>query len=183
MEVLMTAHQIVPFDRIMPQQETPVRFAALRLQARAVVVGQLQRGAIVDRRQAASQQALALQGQLFRRLVAGIKSAIALERFLRQFVAVKPVGLAGEAVPIQAEPLRSRSIPAANSAVERSRSVSSRRSRKLPFCERANSQLISARRMLPTWSIPVGLGAKRTATLMGLGSWGCNVFRKPGPDG
>ena len=81
-----------------------MRFAPLRLQARPVVVGQLQRGAIVDRRQPAPQQALALQGQLFRRLVAGIKPAIALQHFLRQVVAVEPVGLAGEAVPIQAEP-------------------------------------------------------------------------------
>ena len=183
MEVLMTAHQIVPFNGIVPQQEPPVRFAPLRLQARPVVVGQLQRGAIVDRRQAAPQQALALQRQLFRRLVAGIKPAIALQRFLRQFVAVEPVGLAGEAVPVKAEPAQ---IPLDPGGELRRRTFQIgivQAQQEAAVLERANSQLISARRMLPTWSIPVGLGAKRTATLMGLGSWGCNVFRKPGPDG
>src|SRR3546814_11593341 len=44
-------------------------------------------------------------------------------------------------------------------------SVSSRRRRKLPPRARANSQLISATRALPTCSSPVGLGAKRTRTV------------------
>src|SRR5262245_57846510 len=57
-------------------------------------------------------------------------------------------------------------MPLANSSVERSRSVSSRRNKSRPprFC--ANIQFRSAVRMLPACSRPVGLGAKRTVTLM-----------------
>src|ERR1041384_1828045 len=44
---------------------------------------------------------------------------------------------------------------------ERSRSVSSIRRMNVPPLPRANSQLKSAVRALPTWRWPVGLGAKR----------------------
>ena len=48
------------------------------------------------------------------------------------------------------------------SGVERSRSVSSTRSRNFPPVWRANSQLYIAARMLPMCTFPVGDGAKRT---------------------
>src|SRR6476469_3417517 len=57
-------------------------------------------------------------------------------------------------------------MPSANSSVERSRSVSSRRSSSRPPRCRANIQFRSAVRMLPACRRPVGLGAKRTVTLM-----------------
>src|SRR4051812_50059085 len=104
MEVLMTANHIGPFDGIVPQQEAPVRLAALRLQARPVFVSQLQRGTVVDWRQSAPQKALALQRQFFSRLVAGIKPAGALQRFHRQIIAVQPVGLAGGGGPLPSPP-------------------------------------------------------------------------------
>src|SRR5262249_34790677 len=53
------------------------------------------------------------------------------------------------------------------SAVERSRSVSSTRSRNLPPVWRAYSQLKSAVRTPPTCSMPVGLGANRVTTVIG----------------
>ena len=52
------------------------------------------------------------------------------------------------------------------SGVERSRSVSSTRRRNFPPAWRAKSQLKTAARMLPMWTFPVGLGAKRTRTDM-----------------
>src|SRR4030095_4670993 len=45
-------------------------------------------------------------------------------------------------------------------------SVSSKRSTKAPAFARANSQLLSATKILPTWSRPVGLGARRTRALI-----------------
>ena len=48
--------------------------------------------------------------------------------------------------------------------VERSTSVSSIRSTKVPFILRANAHGYSAERMLPRWMKPVGLGAKRVRT-------------------
>src|SRR5688572_5869249 len=59
-------------------------------------------------------------------------------------------------------------MPLANSSVDRSRSVSSRRRMKRPPLARANRSLSSAVRILPAWSRPVGLGAKRTVTLIAL---------------
>jgi hypothetical protein len=53
-------------------------------------------------------------------------------------------------------------MAASDSAVDRSTSVSSIRSTKVPPWPRASSQLKSAVRALPTWSLPVGLGANRT---------------------
>src|SRR5438876_7671043 len=50
------------------------------------------------------------------------------------------------------------------SSVERCRSVSSIRRMKLPPWCRANSQLNSAVRALPTWMEPVGAGANRHRT-------------------
>src|SRR5512133_882252 len=55
---------------------------------------------------------------------------------------------------------------------ERSRSVSSMRRMKVPFCERAKAHGYSAERMLPRWMKPVGEGAKRVRTVMGSGVLG-----------
>src|SRR3972149_8713610 len=56
-----------------------------------------------------------------------------------------------------------------HSSVERERSVSSIRRIKAPSWCRAKSQLKSAVRAPPTWRWPVGLGAKRTRTVPGVG--------------
>lgn len=52
-DVARPAHEIVPGDDAMIEQEAPVRAPPLRLQRSALGVGQPQRRAIVDRRQAA----------------------------------------------------------------------------------------------------------------------------------
>src|SRR5262245_63435416 len=57
---------------------------------------------------------------------------------------------------------RSRKIVVSDSAVDRSTSVSSMRRMKADPDPRARNQLKSAVRTLPTWSCPVGLGAKRS---------------------
>src|SRR6185437_898430 len=49
-------------------------------------------------------------------------------------------------------------------SVERATSVSSNRSTTLPPRPRANSQLKSIVRTVPTWKSPVGLGGMRTQT-------------------
>ena len=59
------------------------------------------------------------------------------------------------------------------SSVERERSVSSMRRMKTPLWCRAKAQLKSAVRAPPTWKEPVGLGAKRTLIVSGMGSH-CN---------
>ena len=56
-----------------------------------------------------------------------------------------------------------RGCSASDSRVDRSASVSSMRRMNVPSLPCASSQLNSAVRALPTWSCPVGLGAKRTA--------------------
>src|SRR3984885_9586568 len=55
-------------------------------------------------------------------------------------------------------------IASTDCEVERSTSVSSIRSTKVPFILRANAHGYSAERMLPRWIKPVGLGAKRVRT-------------------
>src|SRR5262245_32083419 len=55
-----------------------------------------------------------------------------------------------------------RHMPSTSSSRERSRSVSSMRSTRVPPVWRAESQLNSAALALPTWRRPVGAGAKRT---------------------
>src|SRR5688572_9122552 len=60
-------------------------------------------------------------------------------------------------------------MPSANSSVDRSRSVSSSRRMNRPPCLRAHSQLWIAVRILPTWSRPVGAGAKRVTTFIARG--------------
>src|SRR5580704_10903260 len=77
-----------------------------------------------------------------------------------------------------------RTMPSVHSLRLRSSSVSSMRSTNVPECWRANSQLNSAERALPTWKYPVGEGAKRTrGAAAGVGSvirWVGAVTRRSG---
>ena len=66
--------------------------------------------------------------------------------------------------PLHARGLRLFAEQASASGVDRSRSVSSTRSSIFPPWCRANSSLNTAVRRLPTWNLPVGLGANRTRT-------------------
>ena len=63
-------------------------------------------------------------------------------------------------------------MPWVKASVERSRSVSSTRSRKSPPVWRLYRKLNSAVRAPPICNWPVGLGAKRVRTLVGAAAWG-----------
>ena len=105
----------------------------------------------------------ACRGQLLGGLVAGIGPA-ALAQPLERRIVLRPPGCSAGTRRPSRGPARSdpRGSPASNATCERSRSVSSMRSRNRPPCRRANSQLTTAARALPRWRWPVGLGANRT---------------------
>src|SRR4030095_15910593 len=63
-DVLGPAHQIVPAPFLGCGLEAPVRPAAFAFQAGAVGIAELERGAVVDRRAALREQALALEFEL-----------------------------------------------------------------------------------------------------------------------
>ena len=69
----LAAHQIGPGDAARLEQEAPMRLAALGLQLRPILRRELQRGAVIDRRQAARELALAAAVELVGGLVAGIE--------------------------------------------------------------------------------------------------------------
>ena len=84
--------------------EAPVRLAALGFERGALGVGQLERGAIVDRRTAERLLALAPAVELLGRLVGGIEPARALQRLGRRFVKRHPLRLAAFQVGDDSEP-------------------------------------------------------------------------------
>ena len=105
-DMLRPAHQIVPAHFLGGELEAPVRTAAFALQPRPVGVGEFQRRAVVDRRPALGEQALALELELLRRLVAGIEPARGDELVARRVVVRQPVRLLLLARPVEAEPLQ-----------------------------------------------------------------------------
>ncbi len=95
----MAADKIVPFDRrIMIEPEPPVGRDAV---GRWGVIG----FALVDRRQLAPEQDLALDIQLFRRFITGIDPAIGAQPL--EFLAVnrEPLGLADRRSGVEPEPV------------------------------------------------------------------------------
>ncbi len=88
----------------MVEPEAPVRRDAGCGELRMVGVGQRQRAAFIDRRQAAPEQHLATQIEFFRCLVAAIDAADLFERLEMRLVQVEALGLARLAVGRQAEP-------------------------------------------------------------------------------
>ena len=166
--MLGPADQVVPLDRrVMVEPEAPVRPPPLRLEPGAVRVAQRERGAVVDRRPAAAELHLALELQLLRRLIGRIGAA-------RPPRAAPAPPHNGRTAPTGDAPRRRRGrarpdprgSPRHRPRSLRSRSVSSILRMKRPPCLRAHSQLCSAVRILPTWSRPVGEGAKRVTTDM-----------------
>ena len=81
-----------------------MRPAAFAFEPRAIGVAELERGAVVDRRAALRQQALALELELLRRLVAGIEAADGDQPVAGRVVVRQPVHLPLLARPIEAEP-------------------------------------------------------------------------------
>ena len=80
-ETLLAADEVGPGDRlVMIQLEPPMGRAPFGLIGGDLVRGQRQRGAIIDRRQAAPQQDLAPQLQFLLRFIGGIDMAGGLQR-------------------------------------------------------------------------------------------------------
>ena len=103
-DVLGAAHQVVPAHFLGGELEAPVRPAAFAFEPRAVGIAELERGAVVDRRAALREQALALELQLLGRLVAGIEPADRDQPVAGGVVVRQPVGLPLLARPIEAQP-------------------------------------------------------------------------------
>ena len=76
-DMLLAAHEIVPDDVARLELEAPMGLAPFGLELRAVFLGQLQGGAVVDRRPPARELPLALELELVRRLIGGIERPLA----------------------------------------------------------------------------------------------------------
>jgi len=104
-EALGTADQIVPLDRGgMIEPETPVRADALGFEARTIGIGERERGAIIDRRQAAAEQDLALEIELLLGLIGRIDAACGGQLGETAFVEIETLRLARLAIGDEAEP-------------------------------------------------------------------------------
>ncbi len=104
-EMLGPAHKVIPFDhRIMVEPEAPMRRDPVRLQCGTLGVGQLERGTVVDRRQTASSQDLALEIELLRTLIGRIDPPRRAQIVEASFVESEPVRLAYRVVGGEAEP-------------------------------------------------------------------------------
>src|SRR5690606_13875405 len=86
------------------QPEAPVRAAAFAFELRAVLIGQLQRRTVINRRQAASELDLAANLQFFGGLIAGVHPACGAQLLERRFIGAEAGGLAFLAVDLDAEP-------------------------------------------------------------------------------
>ena len=73
---------------------------------RALLGGELQGGAVIDRRLAAGELALALELELLRRLVSGIEPPARFQLLDRLGIAVEAVRLAHLLGPLDAEPVK-----------------------------------------------------------------------------
>ena len=103
-EPLGSADQIVPRDRRVVEAEAPVRPDAAGLDRGTRRVAELQRGAIVDRRQPAPEQHLTLEIELLRGLIGGIDAPRRAQFGKALLVQCAALGLAHLAVGGEAEP-------------------------------------------------------------------------------
>src|SRR4029077_5226400 len=103
-DMLGPTHQIVPAYFLGGEIEAPVRPAALALELLACGIVEPERGAVIDRRLALREQALALELELLRRLVTGIESAGRDQPVARGVIARESVGLPLLGVPVETEP-------------------------------------------------------------------------------
>ena len=103
-DLLRPAHQIDPTADPAREPETPMGTPAFGFQRLALRFAQRQRRPVVDRRFAALKPELALQSQLFRRLVAGIEPARDLEIGRRLVVARQARRLGCLLVPNKPQP-------------------------------------------------------------------------------
>ena len=154
-KILRTTNHIGPlfYRRFSIEPEAPMRGGILGN-------GRIGRLALINGRQSAREKDLAANIEFFGRLVTGIDTARRLQ--LGKFGFIQRETRRLPSSPSMSKPSQRRSVRIAStySSFDRSRSVSSMRSRKRPPCLRAHSQLWSAVRTLPTGKMPVGEGAK-----------------------
>ena len=105
-DMLAPAHEIVPHDIALLELEAPMGLASLCFERGAILICELQRGAVIDRRLAAGELALALQLELFGRLVGRIEPAASLQLLDRRVVAREAVRLAHLLGPVDARARR-----------------------------------------------------------------------------
>src|SRR6185369_10379764 len=104
--MLPPAHEVVPHHVALLELEPPMRLAPFGFEPRTIRRAELQRRAVIDRRLAAGELALALEFELIRRLVGGIKPPARFQLLPRLRVAVEAVRLAHLVRPIDAEPVK-----------------------------------------------------------------------------
>ena len=103
--MLWPAYQIVPFDhRVMIELEAPVGDDTVRLQGGAIGGGEVERGPVVDRRQPASGQDLALEIEFLRGLIGWIDPTGRAQFLEAALVQSEPIGLANGAIGDEPEP-------------------------------------------------------------------------------
>ena len=128
--------------------------------------GERQRGAIIDRRQAAPQQHLALEIQLLRALITAIDPAFGHQPLEFAFIQVKPGGLAFLAIGDEAKPGQIGAI-ALDIFLTAARCIGIvDAQQKAPACLLASNQLCSAVRTFANVQRACGEGAKRVVTVM-----------------
>ena len=123
--MLRPANEIVPFDHAAIEPEAPMRLAALRFELGAILIGELQRGAVIDRRRTTRHLALAAAVKFIRRFIAGIKPARGAQALRDLVIVTEPLRLPLDAMRRDAEPVEIGGDASANSSVERAVSVSS----------------------------------------------------------
>src|SRR5215467_3742195 len=102
--MLLAANEIVPHHITGLELEAPMWLATLVLEFGPVGVRELERGAVVDRRFAARELALALQLELVLRLVGRIEPAARFELLYRRVIERKAVRLLRLKRPVETEP-------------------------------------------------------------------------------
>ena len=100
----MPAHHVFPLDRIARQFETPMRLAALGLEGSLLGIGQVQGGAVIDRRPAIGHLQASLAIEILAGLITGIEQSLRFQRLGGGLIAVKPVRLFERLVPGNAQP-------------------------------------------------------------------------------
>ena len=104
-EALLAPNAVDPGDRRgVIELEAPVRLHPLPLQPRAIGIAERERGAIVDRRQAAAGGDLALEVQLLRALIGGIDPARGAQPGELRLIEVVAIGLAHHRIRLQPQP-------------------------------------------------------------------------------
>src|SRR5262245_270465 len=102
--MLPPPHEVVPHHVALLELEAPMRLASLGFKARFVLLDQLERGAVIDRRTPARELTLALELEFLGSLIGGIKPPFPLQCLDRGVIAAETVRLAYLLRPIDADP-------------------------------------------------------------------------------